>query len=1092
MSSYFQSLRDGERDRESDRDRSRRDGDRETDRRSDRDPSSSARPTGAVDYERSAQRASGRSEPGSSRQEEHPEPRSSRDQDASRSRLRSTVQVANDDGRSNMGGQAYGGGSASSLPPPPSNSGGDGRFYGQTMSMGNVYQASEAQGSREGRYPQAGTSRSAGGNGVSMGAARDNYQEPLLMNSKQHSYSIDNYAGSRSSVSRNSSTGGAPPVAAGIEAPPQQDRSMPDRYSPRDAGPAQTYLMPSPYTNGALPAAMADRLGRREYPREQQPSTYESRQLETANRDRPSDRQRERSPARGHGGNGGYPGGGPMPSSVMSNNPSRERDRISQAEADRWSSRNGGGGGFGGSRPGEGPPRAMGGMERRDDFGGDRGRGGGGGYGDARAEARHMDARQQQGLAPLAPAGGGFGGGDRPRHTPIQGPPPRERGEMQASRGPRDPSRASAAALAVAAQWDSTPGGAFPPPPPPGARRELGLDDRRRSGVAPLVIPFSGGGVGGGPRASGAPLLPGQGGSSYQSRMAEREMMEQRDRQPRVRDDREREGERQGREPRIRSPPGRADLRLAPGNRLNPSHDANHPLITEDVESATRGIDAYLSAPVVAHIRGLLRKLSIVLNIGDMSCTVWAPLKEIKTEDLQIAATERLSGVSWYTIKRPNAMIASVMRTAAENATSAAAPPHAPPPRDTTDSARPASRLSERELSRLGGSRSADKRPELEEGEAVIGTACYALDAEAAAAADAAGEESEAGLIATGDAEMDEEEEDLDMEDPLRELEAAEEGLEGELDAGGEEEGINIGAGDRYHSAAAAAAAAAAPGGEGDDDSPRSQPRSRSPSTSRTRSRSRSRSKSPTGWGSSPSRSKSTAAADPAARDAAADAGDAEASAGDAAADGGDVHDDATLVSASLVDATPSSPVQQEAEHAATAEDAVMADTEAPSAETAPAAAAAVPQEPAAAPLPPKPLPTPTAAKGRKAAAGAAKAPSASAPDASTPDTLPAGAVQADVCAAADGATATAEPSLGQAASSPSSTQAEHNSPGALAGSEEPGAAKSVGLVGVSSGGRGRGKRGKPGDGGGDDAGGAAPGSERASAAPSQRGRKKK
>ncbi|MEW5310791.1 MAG: hypothetical protein WDW38_002554 [Sanguina aurantia] len=1176
MSSYFQSLRDGERDRESDRDRSRRDGDRETDRRSDRDPSSSARPTGAVDYERSAQRASGRSEPGSSRQEEHPEPRSSRDQDASRSRLRSTVQVANDDGRSNMGGQAYGGGSASSLPPPPSNSGGDGRFYGQTMSMGNVYQASEAQGSREGRYPQAGTSRSAGGNGVSMGAARDNYQEPLLMNSKQHSYSIDNYAGSRSS--------GAP----------QQDRSMPDRYSPRDAGPAQTYLMPSPYTNGALPAAMADRLGRREYPREQQPSTYESRQLETANRDRPSDRQRERSPARGHGGNGGYPGGGPMPSSVMSNNPSRERDRISQAEADRWSSRNGGGGGFGGSRPGEGPPRAMGGMERRDDFGGDRGRGGGGGYGDARAEARHMDARQQQGLAPLAPAGGGFGGGDRPRHTPIQGPPPRERGEMQASRGPRDPSRASAAALAVAAQWDSTPGGAFPPPPPPpGARRELGLDDRRRSGVAPLVIPFSGGGVGGGPRASGAPLLPGQGGSSYQSRMAEREMMEQRDRQPRVRDDREREGERQGREPRIRSPPGRADLRLAPGNRLNPSHDANHPLITEDVESATRGIDAYLSAPVVAHIRGLLRKLcesrgvlgcgvqrssprqpacrvpqrhshrarggavascdmplvqsaasgsgalqpvinmcaAIVLNIGDMSCTVWAPLKEIKTEDLQIAATERLSGVSWYTIKRPNAMIASVMRTAAENATRPPElrPPaqqrrHTPRPPATppTPPGQPAASPSgSSPASAAAAARTS--APELEEGEAVIGTACYALDAEAAAAADAAGEESEAGLIATGDAEMDEEEEDLDMEDPLRELEAAEEGLEGELDAGGEEEGINIGAGDRYHSAAAAAAAAAAPGGEGDDDSPRSQPRSRSPSTSRTRSRSRSRSKSPTGWGSSPSRSKSTAAADPAARDAAADAGDAEASAGDAAADGGDVHDDATLVSASLVDATPSSPVQQEAEHAATAEDAVMADTEAPSAETAPAAAAAVPQEPAAAPLPPKvakkaalkraaaapaaaaaaatvpapataaePLPTPTAAKGRKAAAGAAKAPSASAPDASTPDTLPAGAVQADVCAAADGATATAEPSLGQAASSPSSTQAEHNSPGALAGSEEPGAAKSVGLVGVSSGGRGRGKRGKPGDGGGDDAGGAAPGSERASAAPSQRGRKKK
>lgn len=385
---------------------------------------------------------------------------------------------------------------------------------------------------------------------------------------------------------------------------------MPDRYPHRDAGPTQTYLMPSPYTNGALPAAMADRLGRREFPREQQlqqPSTYESRQLETANRDRPSDRQRDRSPARGHGGNGGYAGGGPMPSSVMSNNPNRERDRISQAEADRWSSRNGGGGGFS-SRPGEGPPRAMGGPDRRDDFGGDRSRGvGGGGYSDARSEARHMDARQQQGLAPLAPGGGGFGGGDRPRHAPIQGPPPRERGEMQASRGPRDPSRASAAALAVAAQWDSTPGNSFPPPPPPGARRELGLDDRRRSGVAPLVIPFSGGGVGGGPRTSGASLPLGQGGSSYQSRMAERELMEQRDRQPRVRDDRERD--RQGREPRIRSPPGRADLRLAPGNRLNPSHDSNHPLITADVESATRGIDAYLSAPVVAHIRGLLRKL---------------------------------------------------------------------------------------------------------------------------------------------------------------------------------------------------------------------------------------------------------------------------------------------------------------------------------------------------------------------------------------------------------------------------------------------------------------------------------------------------
>lgn len=200
MSSYFQSMRDGERDRESDRDRSRRDGDRGTDRRSDRDPSSSARPTGAGDYERSAQRASGRSEPGSSRQEEHPEPRSSRDQDASRSRLRSTVQVANEDGRSNMGGQAYGGSSASMLPPPPSNSG-DGRFYGQAQQipMSNAYQASEAQDSREGRYPQAGVSRSAGGNGVSMGAARDNFQEPIPMGSKQQSYSIDNYTGSRSS-----------------------------------------------------------------------------------------------------------------------------------------------------------------------------------------------------------------------------------------------------------------------------------------------------------------------------------------------------------------------------------------------------------------------------------------------------------------------------------------------------------------------------------------------------------------------------------------------------------------------------------------------------------------------------------------------------------------------------------------------------------------------------------------------------------------------------------------------------------------------------------------------------------------------------
>lgn len=39
-----------------------------------------------------------------------------------------------------------------------------------------------------------------------------------------------------------------------------------------------------------------------------------------------------------------------------------------------------------------------------------------------------------------------------------------------------------------------------------------------------------------------------------------------------------------------------------------------------------------------------------MLDISTISCSVWAPLREIRGDVLQIAATERLAGVSWYTV----------------------------------------------------------------------------------------------------------------------------------------------------------------------------------------------------------------------------------------------------------------------------------------------------------------------------------------------------------------------------------------------------------------------------------------------------------
>lgn len=367
--------------------------------------------------------------------------------------------------------------------------------------------------------------------------------------------------------------------------PTQQDRSMADKYSPRDT---PSYLMPSPYTSGAPSTQIADRLGRREYPRDQPPaSTYESRQMEARQIEarqmdsngregagRQADRrERDRSPVRG----GGYPGPAPVLNSMSSN---RDRDRISQVEADMWQSRN-----HSFSRPVEAGafPRSS---ERSERDSGERGRGGF----EARHESRPMDPRQQQGLS--------NGGDGRPRHVPVQGPP-LTRADVQAARAPRDPTRASAAALAVAAQWQGTSGDALPPPPPPARRNVASPDDRRRN--APLLIPFTSGGAASSrpSLASNGPIRSSLGGSSYQSRTAERAL--ERDREPRVRD------ERQGREPRVRSPV-RDGPRVAP-ERVRKPFDESHPLLTADVETATRGLESYLSVPVVEHIRALLRRL---------------------------------------------------------------------------------------------------------------------------------------------------------------------------------------------------------------------------------------------------------------------------------------------------------------------------------------------------------------------------------------------------------------------------------------------------------------------------------------------------
>lgn len=357
---------------------------------------------------------------------------------------------------------------------------------------------------------------------------------------------------------------------------------MPEKYSSRDA---PAYLMPSPYTIAAPSVQMSDRLGRREYPRDQPaPSTYESRQMEARQMEsngrdggsrQPERRERERSPVRG------YPGPTPAQNS-MSSNPNRERDRISQVEADMWQSRN-----QGFTRPAEGGGFPRGSERSERDGGGDRDRGGF----EQRHEARPMDPRQQQGLS--------NGGDGRLRHAPSQGPP-LSRADVQATRAPRDPTRASAAALAVAAQWQGTSGDALPPPPPPG-RREAAPDDRRRNaGNAPLLVPFTSAASVGRPSvgASGG-LRSSLGGSSYQSRTAERAL--ERDREPRVRD------ERQGREPRVRSPT-RDGPRTVP-ERVRVPFDEKHPLLTADVETATRGLESYLASPVVAHIRALLRRL---------------------------------------------------------------------------------------------------------------------------------------------------------------------------------------------------------------------------------------------------------------------------------------------------------------------------------------------------------------------------------------------------------------------------------------------------------------------------------------------------
>lgn len=174
MSSYHQSLRGGERDRDGDRDRSRTD-------RDTRQPSQ-------AEYERPVQRAGG----------DQGEPRS-RDQDSSRSRLRSTAQMAHDDGRGSM----YNNNSSPSmmpLPPPPSHGGGEGRFFqSPPIPMHSVAYQSGTAGSREGRFDQTGASRSVGGsnlNSAPLGSRGSYHQEQAAsMNNKSHHYSPDNYAG---------------------------------------------------------------------------------------------------------------------------------------------------------------------------------------------------------------------------------------------------------------------------------------------------------------------------------------------------------------------------------------------------------------------------------------------------------------------------------------------------------------------------------------------------------------------------------------------------------------------------------------------------------------------------------------------------------------------------------------------------------------------------------------------------------------------------------------------------------------------------------------------------------------------------------
>lgn len=175
MSSYHQSLRGGERDRDSDRDRSRTD-------RDGRQPVQS-------DYERSAQRAGA----------DQGEPRSRDREESSRSRLRTTAQVVHDDGRGSMYNNNSG--PSMQLPPPPSHGGGEGRFFqSPPIPMHSVaYQPSGAAGSREGRFEQAGASRTAGGsnlNASGLGTRGSYHQEQATsMSNKSHPYSPDNYAG---------------------------------------------------------------------------------------------------------------------------------------------------------------------------------------------------------------------------------------------------------------------------------------------------------------------------------------------------------------------------------------------------------------------------------------------------------------------------------------------------------------------------------------------------------------------------------------------------------------------------------------------------------------------------------------------------------------------------------------------------------------------------------------------------------------------------------------------------------------------------------------------------------------------------------